>query len=140
LTPPDNVLLSGRSVRALNLDDMRWVTAAILDVACVLVFVAIGRASHHEGDAVAGFLRTLWPFASGLAIGWVVTRAWQRPAALFPGGLGIWLATVAGGMVLRVASGQGIAVAFVIVALVFLGLFLLGWRSLARLLPATRTA
>jgi hypothetical protein len=109
---------------------MRWVTAAAADLACVLLFVAIGRASHHEADAVAGFLRTAWPFVSGLAIGWVVTRAWHRPNALVPVGIGVWLATVAGGMVLRIASGQGVAVAFVIVALIFLGLFLLGWRAL----------
>jgi hypothetical protein len=31
-------------------------------------------------------------------------------------------------MVLRVASGQGTAFAFVLVALAFLGLFQLGWR------------
>jgi hypothetical protein len=36
-------------------------------------------------------------------------------------------------MVLRVVSGQGTAIAFIVVALVFLGLFLLGWRVLARL-------
>jgi hypothetical protein len=39
---------------------------------------------------------------------------------------------VAGGQVLRVVAGQGTAAAFVIVSLLFLGLFLLGWRLLAR--------
>jgi hypothetical protein len=33
---------------------------------------------------------------------------------------------------LRVVSGQGTAFAFIVVALAFLGLFLLGWRLLAR--------
>jgi hypothetical protein len=37
------------------------------------------------------------------------------------------------GMVLRVVSGQGTAVAFIGVALAFLGLFLLGWRLVAGL-------
>jgi len=37
-------------------------------------------------------------------------------------------------MALRVAAGQGTAVAFVLVALAFLGLFLLGWRLVARFL------
>jgi Protein of unknown function (DUF3054) len=36
-------------------------------------------------------------------------------------------------MVLRVVSGQGTALAFIIVALAFLGLFLLGWRLCWRL-------
>ncbi len=110
---------------------MRWVTAAAADLACVLVFVAIGRASHHEGGAVTGFLWTAWPFVTGLAVGWVVMRAWQRPLPLVPVGVGVWVATVAGGMVFRIASGQGVAATFVIVALAFLGLFLLGWRLLA---------
>ncbi len=43
-----------------------------------------------------------------------------------------WLATVAVGMTLRVIAGQGTAVAFIAVALGFLGLFLLGWRLLVR--------
>ena len=37
-------------------------------------------------------------------------------------------------MLLRAATGGGTATAFVIVALCFLGLFLVGWRLLARLL------
>jgi hypothetical protein len=41
-------------------------------------------------------------------------------------------------MILRVVSGQGTAVAFIAVALAFLGLFLLGWRLLARLAPLAR--
>ena len=36
------------------------------------------------------------------------------------------------GQVLRVLAGQGTALAFVIVSLLFLGLFLLGWRLAAR--------
>jgi hypothetical protein len=42
------------------------------------------------------------------------------------------IATVGIGMVLRVISGQGTAVAFVFVALGFLGAAMLGWRSLVR--------
>ena len=38
-------------------------------------------------------------------------------------------------MVLRVIAGQGTAFAFIVVALVFLGLFMLGWRLVARLVP-----
>ena len=110
---------------------MRPVTGAVLDLCCVRAFVAIGRASHSEGDALAGLARTAWPFLAGLAIGWLVTRAWRRPGALVPTGVDVWISTVALGMVLRVVSGQGTAAAFVAVALVFLGLFLLGWRLIA---------
>ncbi|MGI9008751.1 MAG: DUF3054 domain-containing protein [Streptosporangiaceae bacterium] len=101
-----------------------------LDAVLVLAFVIIGRASHHDGGGLAGLASTAWPFLAGLAAGEIATRAWRRPAALGVG-LGVWLSTVAVGMVLRVVAGQGTAVAFIAVALAFLGLFLLGWRLLA---------
>jgi hypothetical protein len=116
--------------------------AVVLDVCCVLIFVVIGRASHTKGESLAGIASTSWPFLCGLAVGWAVSRAWRRPLALRPAGLAVWLCTVALGMILRVVAGQGTAVAFIVVALVFLGLFLLGWRLLARLVtrPAAAAA
>jgi hypothetical protein len=110
---------------------MRWPTAAVLDVCCLLAFVAIGRANHHDGETIGGLASTAWPFLAGLAAGLLVTRAWRRPAAIVPAGLGAWLGTVAVGMLLRVVAGQGTAIAFIGVALAFLGLFLLGWRAVA---------
>ncbi len=107
--------------------------AVLLDCCCVLAFVIIGRASHAKGESLSGIASTAWPFLAGLACGWLGTRAWRRPLALAPAGVGAWLGTVAVGMVLRVVSGQGTAVAFVGVALAFVGLFLLGWRLVARL-------
>jgi hypothetical protein len=117
--------------------------AGLVDVGCVLAFVVIGRASHARGESLGGIASTAWPFLAGLACGWVAVRAWRRPTGLFPAGVGAWLGTVAAGMVLRVVSGQGTAVAFVGVALAFLGLFLLGWRLVfeavrRRRLPAWR--
>ena len=114
--------------------------AVVLDCCCVLVFVVIGRASHTQGESLAGIASTAWPFLAGLAAGWLVTaglppgRRWRpwRPDLLWPGGVGAWLGAVALGMVLRVVAGQGTAFAFVVVALVFLGLLLLGWRALAQ--------
>jgi hypothetical protein len=41
----------------------------------------------------------------------------------------VWISTLAGGMLLRVVSGQGTAVSFVLVAGVVLAVFLLGWRA-----------
>jgi len=102
--------------------------ALIFDCCCVLLFVVIGRASHAKGESLAGIASTAWPFLAGLAGGWLAARAWRRPFGLFPAGVGAWLGAVIGGMALRVVSGQGTAVAFVGVALAFLGLFLLGWR------------
>jgi hypothetical protein len=109
------------------------VRAAVGDFCCVLAFVVIGRASHGQGEAVTGVAQTFWPFLAGLAVGWLVSRAWRKPAALIPSGAGAWVGTVAVGMALRVVSGQGTAFAFILVALAFLGLFILGWRALAHL-------
>jgi len=110
--------------------------ALVLDCCCVLAFVVIGRASHERGESLGGIASTAWPFLAGLACGWLAVRAWRRPLGLFPAGVGAWLGTVALGMVLRVVAGQGTAVAFVLVALGFLGLFLLGWRLVPRVAPA----
>jgi Protein of unknown function (DUF3054) len=110
--------------------------AVILDVCCVLAFVIIGRDAHAKGESAAGIASTSWPFLTGLAAGWLASRAWRRPLALRPAGIAVWLCTVALGMVLRVVSGQGTALAFIGVALAFLGLFLLGWRLLANVLAA----
>jgi hypothetical protein len=41
-------------------------------------------------------------------------------------------------MALRVVSGQGTAAAFIFVALAFLGLFILGWRVVARAMASIR--
>jgi FtsH-binding integral membrane protein len=110
---------------------VRAAAAVILDVCCVLAFVAIGRASHHDGESVGGLAAVAWPFLAGLAAGLVAARAWRRPAAIVPAGLGAWLGSVAVGMLLRIVAGQGTALAFIGVALAFLGLFLLGWRAVA---------
>jgi hypothetical protein len=107
--------------------------AVLIDACCVLVFVVIGRASHAKGEALGGIAATGWPFLCGLAAGWIAARAWRRPLAIGPAGVVIWLCTVTLGMILRVVSGQGTAGPFIVVALAFLGLFLLGWRLIARL-------
>jgi len=114
--------------------------AALLDLCCVLAFVIIGRASHADGESLAGITSTAWPFLAGLLCGWAAARAWRAPLALRPAGIGAWLGTVAIGMVLRVVAGQGTAFAFICVALAFLGLFLLGWRLACRAAAPVRRA
>ncbi|SDO61747.1 Protein of unknown function [Microbacterium sp. ru370.1] len=115
--------------------------ALIADAVLVIVFAAIGRATH-DGDVLgsfgSGLATTAWPFLVALLIGWLVSRAWRRPLAVVRTGLPVWAVTVVLGMVLRAVSGQGVAVAFVIVAAITLALFLLGWRGIARLVGRGR--
>ena len=107
------------------------------DALWLAVFVLIGRSSHAEGLTLAGYVRTGWPFGVGLCAGWLVARAWHRPAALVPTALVVWPVCVAVAMVLRAVSGQGVAPAFIGVAVAFVGLGLLGWRALAQLMPTS---
>jgi hypothetical protein len=114
--------------------------SAIIDACCVLAFVAIGRHTHHDGDTLAGLWHTAWPFLAGLVTGLVATRAWRRPLAIVPAGLGAWLGAALAGMLIRVLAGQGTAAAFIVVATAFLALFLLGWRVVARIVTVQLTA
>jgi len=118
---------------------VRAALGVLADVLCVLAFVVIGRATHQDGESLAGVASTAWPFLVGLAVGEAATRAWRRPAALVPTGVGVWLATVALGQLLRAVSGPGTDAVFIAVSAVFLGLFLLGWRLVAGLYPAVRS-
>jgi hypothetical protein len=100
-----------------------------VDVACVLVFCAVGRRSHDEGLGVVGIATTAWPFLAGTAVGWLAARAWRRPTAVAPTGVVVWVCTVAVGMLLRKASTAGVAASFVLVASTVTALLLLGWRA-----------
>lgn len=103
--------------------------AALADCVAVLAFVGIGRSTHDHGVSLPGMASTAWPFLVGLAVGVLVSsRRPSPPRRLLGDGARCALATVAVGMALRVVAGQGIAVAFVLVALVFLGAAMLGWR------------
>lgn len=102
--------------------------AALADVVLILLFAAVGRDAHQRGDVVSGALLTAWPFLAGAAAGWLITRAWRDPFALRKAGIGIWLGSLAGGMLLRAATGQTVVLPFVIVATLSLGLLLLGYR------------
>jgi len=109
------------------------------DALLVLVFVLIGRASHDE-NPVLGALVTYWPFFVALVVGWAAARAWKSPLAVLRSGLPIWIVTVVVGMLLRLLSDQGVQPSFVIVTSVVLGVFLVGWRAIVRLVATRRRA
>ena len=103
-----------------------WPVFLVVDLVLVTIFAAIGRSAHGE-DAL-GVLATAWPFLVGTLIGWLVARGARRPQAVVPTGVGVWLGTELIGMLLRVLTGQGTAWPFVLVSLVVLGVFLVGYR------------
>lgn len=104
-----------------------------VDAIGVLVFCAVGRRSHDEGLNITGVAVTAWPFLTGTVVGWLVSRAWRRPAAVAPTGVVVWLCTVLVGMLLRKATSAGVAASFVVVATTVTALLLLGWRVAAGL-------
>jgi hypothetical protein len=104
----------------------RW--ALIVDAVAILVFVLIGRASHGEAESLRGVLRTWWPFAAGLGVGWLVIVRRSIPGASLRAGVIAAVDAAVLGLVLRAASGRGVELSFVVVAVVLILVFLAGWR------------
>lgn len=113
--------------------------AAVLDIGLVLLFAGIGRGSHARDATAIGLLETAWPFLAGVAVAWLLSRAWRRPLAPLRTGVPVWIGAVSIGMLLRIATGSGTALAFVIVATTALAALLVGWRGIAALMQRART-
>ncbi|MEK7426272.1 MAG: DUF3054 domain-containing protein [Actinomycetota bacterium] len=113
------------------------VRAALFDIAAIVIFVAIGRRSHDEPGNVAvdaGVVAA--PFLIGLAVAWLVVRAWRQPLGLRTG-VAIWPITIAVGMVMRrFVFDRGTAASFIVVATIATGVLLVGWRLAAQALSA----
>jgi hypothetical protein len=112
--------------------------AAVIDVVLIVLFALIGRSSHGETLTLGGLWLTAYPFLAGWAIAYVTSGAWARPLAFWPTGGVAWILTIFVGMAIRVATGQGVdngnplPISFLIVATVVVGVFLMGWRAIAR--------
>lgn len=134
-----------RCDRPADADDVgagpvRWTSALVADVVVVVVFALLGRVSHSEGNLVLGTIGTAAPFMLGLLAGWL-----RAPCAGIPTAqrartvrFGWWLLawTLAGGVLLRWLTGEGLAPAFLAVATGVLAVGLVGrrwvsqwWRS-----------
>ena len=110
-----------------------------VDVVAVLIFCALGRRSHDEGITLSGLATTAWPFLSGTALGWLLSRAWRNPTALWPTGVTVWVSTVLVGMLLREATSAGVAKSFILVASTVTAVFLLGWRAVSEVVARRRS-
>lgn len=106
-----------------------------LDAVAVLAFAALGRASHAED--LAGTLVTAAPFVAGAAVGTLVGRTWRAPLG-WRSGLAVWAGAVVVGLLLRAAFTGRLPLSFAIVATIALGVLVLGWRAVARLVTRVR--
>jgi hypothetical protein len=116
---------------------MQILPAIAVDVICILIFAIVGRSSHQEATDLLGVAHTAWPFLAGCLLGTLLGRTWRHPYAL-ASGVAVWLGTVIGGMTLRVLTGAGVQLSFVVVASIVLALFILGWRAGLRLIQRAR--
>lgn len=104
-------------------------TAIALDLVAIALFALLARAAHQSEDMpfnFQGWLSTVWPFALGVVLGWLITRKDK--------GVIIWLVTVVTGLIIWGIRNQAIPHwSFVIVATVMSALLMLGWRGIAKL-------
>ena len=116
---------------------MQILPAIAVDVICILVFAIVGRSSHQEATDLLGVAHTAWPFLAGCLVGTVIGRTWRHPLSL-RSGVAVWLGTFVGGMTLRLLTGAGVQLSFIVVASCVLALFLIGWRAGLRLIQHAR--
>lgn len=115
---------------------VRRLGALLLDAVLVVVFAVLGARTHHDGPlSLEAVSDVAWPFLIGLGIAHAFLQA---PYALRSGVI-VWLSTVVVGMVLRQLTGDGTALAFVVVATLVNFVTLVGWRAVAALLARRRT-
>ena len=133
-TPASEIVcgMGGDAVVALRARERtRTILAANFDLDAVLLFVILGRGSHGEGGSwVAETAKVAASFLIGLAVAWLVARAWTAPWAVRTGAI-VWAATLGVGIALRPVFGRSVQVSFVVVTALFLALFLIGWRVVA---------
>jgi hypothetical protein len=113
--------------------------APVLDLACIAVFVLVGRGRHEVTEGVGWFLRVMWPLCVGFFGVALLTRlytpagaVWLRLAVTLLGGIAI-------AQVLRGSLQDRPWVSiFTAIALVFLALTTYGWRLIAALVARRR--
>lgn len=108
-------------------------TAIALDFVAISLFALFARMAHQSDEmpfTVAGWASTVWPFAIGVALGWVIATVSRTSSGVI-----IWLVTVITGLVIwALRNGDIPHWSFVIVACVMSALLMLGWRGVARLM------
>lgn len=100
-----------------------------IDLLLLVGFAALGRSSHDEGAPIGGTLETAAPFLIGYSAGALATGLRHDPLSMGRAAAA-WALGIALGLALRrLAFDRGIALSFIVVAMVTTGLLLLGWRG-----------
>jgi hypothetical protein len=103
----------------------------LFDALCVLLMVFIGTRNHDTDTGLPGVLFVSAPFWIGLALAHISPFLQKGGAVVEANKYLVWIYTILMGMMLRhFVFDRGTAPAFVIVATIFLGATMLGWRAL----------
>ena len=110
----------------------------VMDFFAIFAFAVLARMAHNtEADpfTLTNVLNTLWPFLVGGAIGHAICAGAKKdPLPVAPGGVIVWLATAATGLIIWALRNSAIPHwSFIIVATVMSGLLLLGTRLVAKM-------
>lgn len=101
--------------------------ALAFDILCVMALVIIGTRNHETDTGVSGVLYVAAPFLLALVGTSLVLTVMKKTSTIVP----VWLGTVVAGMLLRnLVFDRGTALPFIIVATLFLGATMYGWRSI----------
>ena len=104
--------------------------AFAFDALCILLMVVIGTRNHKTDTGISGILFVAAPFWIAMSLTHLAPLL-QRKNRKNPNPYMVWGYTVIMGMLLRnMVFNRGTAAAFVIVATVFLGITMFGWRAL----------
>ncbi len=107
-----------------------WLRCVINDAACVVALVVVGTRNHDTDTGLGGVSYVAAPFLIGLVVAQLLLLMPSHKQFSLIGGVATAATTVSVGMVLRnLAFNRGTALAFVIVATVFLLATMTGWRA-----------
>ncbi|MDO5533924.1 MAG: DUF3054 domain-containing protein [Propionibacteriaceae bacterium] len=117
---------------------MGRIAAIIGDLALVVLFVIIGRASHAEALDFDGIQRTALPFLAGTLMAWIGFLLKRHPGTTLLNGVFVWAMTVVLGLTFRLLLGDTAEFGFVVVTALVLAAFLIGWRAIVWLVRRQR--
>ena len=104
--------------------------AFLFDALCILLMVVIGTRNHKTDTGLSGILFVAAPFWIAALVAHLAPQ-FQRPKKVEAHVVVVWGYTIVMGMLLRnLVFDRGTAPAFIIVATVFLGITMFGWRAL----------
>ncbi len=117
---------------------MGRILAIVSDLALVVVFVMIGRASHAEPLDMEGIQRTALPFLAGTLMAWIGFLLKRHSGLTLVNGVFVWAMTVVLGILFRLLLGDTAEFSFVLVTAAVLAAFLIGWRAVVWLVRRNR--